>query len=160
VELAAFGKGGRALRPMASFGQRNMERAGSIGHMDGRYIAEYINARTADTAGRSLARIEASRRDIAATRKRRWHTVRGGSTSDRQLGHLRERILRFVNRHELPRVKAGYNTRPKLCDCCGRSIARGSPEYDIAFAALTFVLDAECFGVWQEEMGPPKEQGK
>ena len=127
--------------------------------MDGSYIAEYVSIRTADTVARSLARIEASRRDIIATRKRRWHTLRGGSTSDRQVGHLRERIQRFVNRQELPRVQAGYNTTPKLCDSCGRSIARGSPEYDIAFAALTFVLHAECFGVWQEEMGPPKEQG-
>lgn len=127
--------------------------------MDGSYIAEYINARTADTVGRSLARIEASRRDMAATRKRRWHTVRGGSTSDRQFGDLRARVQRFVNRQELPRVQAGYNTTPKLCASCGRSIPHGSPEYDIAFSALTFVLDAECFGVWQEEMGPPKEQG-
>jgi len=63
---------------MASFGQRTTERAGSIGHMDGSYIAEYVSIRTADTVARSLARIEASRRDIVATRKRRWHTVRGG----------------------------------------------------------------------------------
>jgi hypothetical protein len=84
----------------------------------------------------------------------------GASTSDRQVDHLRERVRRFVNRHELPRVQAGYNTTPKLCASCGRSISRGSPEFDIAFAAFTFVLDAECFGLWQEEMGPPKEQGK
>jgi hypothetical protein len=83
----------------------------------------------------------------------------GGSTSDRQVDHLRARVQRFVKQHELPRVQAGYNTTPKLCDSCGRSISRGSPEYDIAFVALTFVLDAECFGVWQEEMGPPKGQG-
>jgi hypothetical protein len=46
--------------------------------MDGSDIAEYVSIRTADTVARSLARIEASRRDIVATRKRRWHTVREG----------------------------------------------------------------------------------
>jgi len=125
--------------------------------MDGTYIAEYVRTRTADTVRRSVERIEASRRDITATRKRRWHTVRGASTSDREVNHLRAQVQRFVNRHELPRVQASYNTAPKLCDACGRSIARGSPEYDIAFVTLTFVFDAECFGVWEEEMGPPKE---
>jgi len=127
--------------------------------MDGTYIAEYVSTRTADTVRRSVERIEASRRDISATRRRRWHTVRGASTSEGEVNHLRARVQRFVNRHELPRVLASYNTAPKLCDACGRSIARGSAEYDIAFAALTFVFDAECFGVWEEEMGPPQEQG-
>jgi len=126
--------------------------------MDATYIAEYVGARTADTVGRSLARIETSRRDIAATRKRRWRTVRGGSTSDRQVEPLRERVRCFVHRHELPRVQAGYNSAPKCCDACGRSIMRGSPEYDIAFPTLTFVLDSDCFGIWQEEMAPPKGQ--
>lgn len=148
------------LTPMTPLRSAKHATSRRIRPTDGSYIAEYIRTRTADTVGRSLTRIEASRRDIAATKKRRWHAVRGGSTSDEAIELLRARVRCFVNRHELPRVQAGYNTLPKLCDCCGRSISRGSPEFDIAFAALTFVFDAECFGVWQEEMGPPNEQRK
>jgi hypothetical protein len=122
------------------------------------YIAEYVNARSAATVARSLARIEGSRRDIIAAKKRCWRTVRGGSTSERGEEHLRARVRCFVNRQELPRIQAGYNSVPKCCDACGRSIMRGSLEYDVAFATMTFVLDSDCFGIWQEEMSPPEGQ--
>jgi hypothetical protein len=128
--------------------------------MDGSYIAEYVSTRTADTVARSLARIEASRRDIVATRKRRWHTVRGGldvrlasRASARASPALRESA-------RTSKGSGGLQHHAQALCLRGRSISRGSPEFDIAFAALTFVLDAECFGLWQEEMGPRKEQGK
>ena len=115
-------------------------------------------ARTAGTVSDSLALIDAARRDITATRRRRWRTVRGGSTPDQDTEHLRERVRLFVNRHEIPRIQAGYTMASKRCDACGRQILRGSSEYDIAFAALTFVLDRDCFGLWQDEMTQAKGQ--
>ena len=118
---------------------------------DGLYVADYVGARTVATVGRSMARIDASRRDIASSRKLRWQTARN-------FGPLRARVRCFVNPQELPRVQAGYNIMPKRCDACRRSILLGSPEYDIGFAALTFVLDADCFGIWQDELAAAKRQ--
>lgn len=124
--------------------------------MDVAYVAEYVAARTGATVEHSLARIETSRRHIAATRRRRWRTVRGGSTTDTGFEHRRERVRRFVNREQIPRIQAGYAVTPKRCEACGRSILLGESEYDIGFVALTFVLDRDCFAIWQDEMTRPK----
>ena len=50
--------------------------------MDGTYIAEYLFARSAAIVVQSRIRIETSRTEIAASRRRRWRTIRGGSASD------------------------------------------------------------------------------
>lgn len=66
--------------------------------------------------------------------------------------HLRARIRCLVNAREVPRVIERHSVEPKPCDVCGKPIAQGSLEYEVGFSTLTFRLDAECFGVWTEEM--------
>jgi len=40
----------------------------------------------------------------------------------------------------------------RTCDICGREILPDAHEYEIVFSALTFVLDRDCFGLWQDEV--------
>ena len=65
---------------------------------------------------------------------------------------VRARVRAFVNPAELPRIVAGYSTHSKPCDACRKPIVEGQLEYDVAFSTLTFRLDAECYGLWTEEM--------
>ena len=125
-------------------------------------IAAYMVARSAATVSRSLARIETSRLNIAATRRRRWHVIRGGSSSDTEAAtaRLRGRVRLLVNANEIPRIFSGYCVEPKPCDICDRQVLPGSTEYEIGFSTLSFRLDAECFTLWQEEMLRAAKQPK
>ena len=122
--------------------------------MNDAYVAEYVVARSAATMFQSRLRIASSRREIAATKRRRWRAIRGGSGpgADATAAHLRGRILLLVNPSEIPRIFTNFCIEPKPCDICGREILRGSSEYEIGFSSLSFRLDADCFGLWQEEM--------
>ena len=74
--------------------------------------------------------------------------------------HVRARVRLLVNPHETPKLFAGYSTRASTCDICARQILRGAHEYEIVFSALTFILDRDCFGLWQEEMRGDGRQTK
>jgi hypothetical protein len=66
--------------------------------------------------------------------------------------HLRARIRCLVNAREVPRVIERHSMEPKPCDVCGKSIAQGSPEYEVGFSTLTFRLDADRYAIWTDEM--------
>ena len=103
-------------------------------------------------------RLQVATRELVLTyRPHRVRPISGGSrqipTTD-GLGpdDLRARVRLLVNPHETPKLFSGYSTAPGPCDICGGEIARGAHEFEIVFSALTFVLDRECFGLWQDEM--------
>jgi hypothetical protein len=122
--------------------------------MNGTYIAEYVFARSAATVVHSLSRIETSHHEIAASRRRAWRTIRGGSASDAETtaARLRALVQLLVNPHEIPRIATGDCLESRRCDICGRQMLTGNKEYEVAFSTLTFRIDADCFALWQEEM--------
>jgi hypothetical protein len=63
--------------------------------------------------------------------------------------------LRLMVSSELPKIYAGYTTVRRACDVCGREIVKGGHAYEITFCALTFRLDRDCFGLWQDELLAP-----
>jgi hypothetical protein len=123
-------------------------------NMNDAYIAEYVVARSSATVSRSLLRIATSRREIAAARRRRWHTICGACASDAEApsAHLRARVRLLVNPNEIPRIFSGYCMETKPCDICSRQLLVGDIEYEVGFSTLTFRLDADCFALWQQEM--------
>ena len=66
--------------------------------------------------------------------------------------HLRARIRLLSSPREVPRVIGSYGTVSSRCDACDNPIPEGCPQYEIGFSTLTFRLDAQCFGIWMEEM--------
>ena len=65
---------------------------------------------------------------------------------------LRARIRCFVSGSEVPRVVASDSMQPKSCDACGHPITERSSHYEVLFSTLSFRLDADCYGIWAEEM--------
>jgi hypothetical protein len=130
--------------------------------MNDTYIAEYVVARSVATIVQSRLRIAGTRLAIAAMRRRQWRAIRGGSGADAETTstHLRARVRLLVNPNEIPRIFSGYCTDPRPCDICSRQVVVGSTEYEVGFSALTFRLDAECFGLWQEEMVRTAKQAR
>ena len=111
-----------------------------------------------DRQRRSDDPVQVATRELVLTyRPHQVRPISGGSrqiptTDGRGPDDLRARVRLLVNPHETPRLFSGYSTAPGPCDICGREIARGIHEFEIVFSALTFVLDGECFGLWQHEM--------
>jgi hypothetical protein len=66
--------------------------------------------------------------------------------------HLRARIRLLLSAREIPRVISSISAAPNRCDACGNSIAQGGTQVEVGFSTLTFRLDAQCFGIWAEEM--------
>ena len=104
-------------------------------------------------------RLEVDVRELMLTyRAHRFRSISGGGaepalpSGDGAPDHLRARLRLLVTRHEDPRIYAGYNAARRACDVCGREIVKGAHEYEIAFSALTFTLDRDCFGFWQAEL--------
>jgi len=65
---------------------------------------------------------------------------------------LRARIRCFVSASEVPRVVVSFHIDPKSCDACGKPITERSTHYEVLFSTLSFRLDADCYGIWAEEM--------
>jgi hypothetical protein len=66
--------------------------------------------------------------------------------------HVRARIRLLSSSREIPRVIGSYSTVSSRCDACSNPIPEGCPQYEVGFSTLTFRLDAQCFGIWTEEM--------
>ena len=80
------------------------------------------------------------------------------------IDHLEDNDLRtkaqlLVNIHEIPSVRMRENREGKPCSLlCGRQTGRDTPWYETRFSDRSFLLDAECFVMWQQELERAKRR--
>jgi hypothetical protein len=107
-------------------------------------------------------RLEVEIRELMLTyRAHRFRPISGGGgdaaaipRGDGGPDRVRARLRMLVG-SEVPKIYAGYTTVRRACDVCGREIVKGGHAYEITFCALTFRLDRDCFGLWQNELLAP-----